>query len=242
MSNSGGRYADYDNDALFQERRDLKRLVFNHQRGDWRDPDERRARSELLEHNRATLDAIEAEIAFRHQEKERRQAERDERNRFRDERERRRAEREEAAAATRVHRRESQVSGPAYAIVPNPANETVRKYFDRTSLTEAPIVATARTEMSWDLNGRHYIGIWKSGGAGLEVWIQVPAGTPDATNISGLAFLPANTKGQIGQALAAEKRVQRASPQSTEPHWPPCAHPPTVKAPDGRCTICTPLR
>jgi hypothetical protein len=178
MSNSGGRYADWDNEALYDERRTLRKIVSRPTLGN--DAADRAAYRQATGHASNELHEVEEEITYRYEEKERRQEEREERQRKRDEINARKLE----GAPARKNARPR--TGPTSR------DQALSYYFAATNVHQPPKVFTDRIQLGWRNLGLKYLAFFAPRQNELKVWLEVRPDSPGVTVLDGRYYLPAN--------------------------------------------------
>jgi hypothetical protein len=159
------------------------------------DPEENRSNSERFTNQSAIVSAIDAEFEIRRAEKLEEKARRDAERARRD--------------AERVRRSRRSAANEA-SVVPqlDPAEATLKAYFNRTNVHTTPHVAV-RVEMRWGLEGKRYLSLYFPATSSLEVWIEVTPGLPGSKEIAGSSYMPANDFRQLKQADIAERKARR---------------------------------
>jgi hypothetical protein len=170
------------------------------------------------------LSALEAEYNFRENQKADRERAREERIRKQQEEADARAARGERARERRApyqtdQRRQTPRDGGRILLSAGPFQRPIDAVLDWASTVsgrdEVPAVEPEVFVMSMTRNGRKYTGRYKDGK--FEAWIHVPEGTPGATRRSGVLQLPATTKEQLYEALAAlASRVSDSATHDSE--------------------------
>lgn len=188
------QYANYSQGELFELKRDIGKLrrqaerqrdaytrQFQGSGSDWVWTSEDYLMfSQRIKNHDDTLYEIQKELAFRRE---------------------RRKERQDAQDRQQNTRQEHRGAKPRSA---DPAKIALASWLKRTNHSESPAIKTVRRDITWELNGRFYYGMFSPVDNTIRVWIMVRPGTPGATFIDGTEYMPANDMSQIGQALSAE--------------------------------------